>query len=65
MSAARELPFGRPILGAAEKAAVAEVLDGFQLTHGPRCARSLSDRHVWSLRPMGKGSADTSAALVD
>ena len=34
----REIPFGRPILGAAEKVAVAEVLDGFQLTHGPRCA---------------------------
>ncbi|MBT5415212.1 MAG: DegT/DnrJ/EryC1/StrS family aminotransferase [Rhodospirillaceae bacterium] len=34
----REIPFGRPILGEAEKAAVAEVLSGHMLTHGPRCA---------------------------
>ena len=34
----REIPFGRPILGEEEKAAVAEVLSGHMLTHGPRCA---------------------------
>jgi perosamine synthetase len=34
----REIPFGRPILGDAEKAAVAEVLSGHMLTHGPGCA---------------------------
>jgi len=38
MTRKREIPFGRPILGEAEKAAVAEVLSGHMLTHGPRCA---------------------------
>ncbi len=38
MSTAKEIPFGRPILGREEKDAVGAVLDGFQLTHGPRCA---------------------------
>ena len=33
-----EIPFGRPILGEQEKAAVAEVLSGHMLTHGPHCA---------------------------
>ena len=34
----RSLPFARPILGEKEKAAVAEVLSGHMLTHGPKCA---------------------------
>lgn len=33
----RDLPFGRPILGDEERAAVTEVLSGHILTHGPRC----------------------------
>ena len=32
----RTLPFGRPMLGEAERAAVIEVLEGPVLTHGPR-----------------------------
>ncbi|MGH7004305.1 MAG: DegT/DnrJ/EryC1/StrS family aminotransferase [Alphaproteobacteria bacterium] len=38
MTAARTIPFGRPMLGTAEKRLAAEVLDGTTLTHGPRCA---------------------------
>lgn len=34
----REIPFARPIIGEEEKAAVAEVLSGHMLTHGPKCA---------------------------
>jgi perosamine synthetase len=34
----REIPFGRPIMGDAEKAAVDKVLSGHILTHGPNCA---------------------------
>jgi perosamine synthetase len=33
----REIPFGRPMIGAEEKAAMNEVLSGHILTHGPRC----------------------------
>jgi len=34
----RQIPFGRPMLGDAEKRLAAEVLEGTVLTHGPRCA---------------------------
>jgi len=34
-----DIPFGRPMLGPEEKAAVAEVLDSPQLVHGPRAQR--------------------------
>jgi len=33
----KNIPFGRPILGDEEKAAVANVLSGTMLTHGPQC----------------------------
>jgi len=36
LSAVREIPFGRPIIGAEEKQAVAEVLNGPILVHGPK-----------------------------
>ena len=42
-SSTRSIPFGRPIIGEAEKAAVAEVLDGPILVHGPRAERFESD----------------------
>lgn len=32
----RQIPFGRPMIGAEERAAVAEVLSGTRLVHGPR-----------------------------
>jgi len=32
----RIVPFGKPLIGAAEKAAVAQVLEGDTLVHGPR-----------------------------
>ena len=32
----REIPFGRPKIGEAERQAVAEVLSGTTLTHGPK-----------------------------
>src|SRR5688572_26933805 len=38
MAEKRNIPFGRPLLGATEKRLAAEVLDGTVLTHGPRCA---------------------------
>jgi len=36
--ALRDIPFGRPIIGAPEQAAVTEVLSGHILTHGPKCS---------------------------
>lgn len=33
----KQVAFGRPILGDAEKALVADVLSGHMLTHGPKC----------------------------
>ena len=36
MTTARRIPFGMPIIGEAERAAVLEVLGGSCLTHGPR-----------------------------
>lgn len=36
MTVAREIPFGRPLLGSEEKAAVAEVLEGPMLVHGAK-----------------------------
>jgi dTDP-4-amino-4,6-dideoxygalactose transaminase len=36
MSTIHSIPFGRPMIGDAERAAVAEVLAGTTLTHGPR-----------------------------
>ncbi len=37
-AATRDIPFGRPMIGDEERAAVDEVLRGHMLTHGPRCA---------------------------
>jgi dTDP-4-amino-4,6-dideoxygalactose transaminase len=39
MSDQREFPFARPVIGDEEKAAVARVLGGHILTHGPECRR--------------------------
>ncbi len=36
MTASRTVPFGRPMIGDAEKKAVMDVLGGHMLTHGPR-----------------------------
>lgn len=38
MNAQRNIPFGRPMLGEAERRLAAEVLEGTVLTHGPCCA---------------------------
>ncbi len=37
MSAQREIPFARPLLGKVEREALLQVLEGPILTHGPRC----------------------------
>jgi dTDP-4-amino-4,6-dideoxygalactose transaminase len=37
MSDRREVPFGRPVITDDDRRAVAEVLDGHILTHGPQC----------------------------
>ena len=34
--AVREVPFGRPMIGDEERAAVMKVLEGHILTHGPK-----------------------------
>jgi dTDP-4-amino-4,6-dideoxygalactose transaminase len=39
VSSAAEIPFGRPMLGEEERRAVAAVLEGTQLTHGPLVER--------------------------
>lgn len=38
MTAKKEIPFGLPMIGEAERKAVAEVLAGTQLVHGPKAA---------------------------
>lgn len=43
MQDARSIPFGKPIIGSAERAAVAEVLAGTQFVHGPRSRRFEAD----------------------
>ena len=46
----KELPFGRPVLGEAEKRAVAEVLDGPILVHGPRAVQFEQEFASWNQR---------------
>jgi dTDP-4-amino-4,6-dideoxygalactose transaminase len=43
----RNLPFGKPILGAEEKAAVAAVLDGTTYVHGPKATEFENDFVAW------------------
>ncbi len=42
-SPARSIPFGKPIIGEEERAAVLEVLGGTQLVHGPRAKQFEAD----------------------
>lgn len=47
----RQIPFGRPIIGDDEKRAVAEVLDGPILVHGPRAKAFEEDFAAWTGAP--------------
>lgn len=44
----RQIPFGKPIIGDEERAAVAEVLEGTMFVHGPRGKRFESDFAVFT-----------------
>src|SRR6266571_7610713 len=61
MSEKREIPFGRPWIGAEERAAVLEVLDGPILTHGPQT--SLFEQEFAAFIGSSQGAVATSSCM--
>lgn len=59
----REIPFGRPMLDEAERSAVAEVLSGHILTHGPKVKQFETDFAKWCNAPHAIALASCTAAL--
>lgn len=59
----RIVPFGKPILGAEEKRAVMEVLDGPVLVHGPRVKQFESDFAAWTKAPHALAVGSCTAGL--
>jgi dTDP-4-amino-4,6-dideoxygalactose transaminase len=59
----REIPFGRPMIGEAERAAVMEVLNGPILVHGPRAVAVEKDFATWTGAPHALSTASCTAAL--
>lgn len=59
----KEIPFGRPLLGDAEKRAVAEVLEGPVLVHGPRAAAFERDFADWTGAPRAVSVSSCTAGL--
>ena len=57
----REIPFGRPWIGAEERAAVLEVLDGPILTHGPQT--SLFEQEFAAFVGSSEGAVATSSCM--
>jgi dTDP-4-amino-4,6-dideoxygalactose transaminase len=58
-----EIPFGKPIIGEEEKQAVAEVLDGPILVHGPRSKQFESDFATFTGAPHAISVANCTAGL--
>jgi perosamine synthetase len=63
MSTAHLIPFGRPMIGDAERAAVADVLAGTTLTHGPNVKRFESAFAEFTGAPYAVATATCMAAL--
>ena len=59
----RTIPFGRPMISDAEQAAVAEVLSGPQLTHGPRVEKFEADFAQFTGAPHAVAVNSCTAAL--
>ena len=61
--AIREIPFGRPIIGEAERAAVLDVLNGPILVHGPRTAAFENAFARWTGAPHAVSVSSCTAAM--
>src|SRR5207302_1642699 len=61
--AMREIHFGRPTIGDAERAAVMEVLKGPILVHGPRAVAFEKDFAAWTGAPHAVSTSSCTAAL--
>jgi perosamine synthetase len=59
----RNIPFGKPIIGAEEKRAVAEVLDGPILVHGPKAVQFEKDFAAFTKAPHAITVANCTAGL--
>lgn len=59
----RNIPFGRPILGSEERQAVAEVLDGPILVHGPRGKEFEEEFAAWTGAPHAVSVSSCTAGL--
>jgi dTDP-4-amino-4,6-dideoxygalactose transaminase len=57
------IPFGRPLIEAEERAAVADVLGGPVLTHGPRVKQFETDFAAWTGAPHAIATSNCMAAL--
>ena len=59
----RTIAFGRPMIGEAEKAAVAEVLSGPILVHGPRSQQFENDFAAWTGAPYAVSVSNCTAGM--
>jgi dTDP-4-amino-4,6-dideoxygalactose transaminase len=60
---ARQIPFGRPMIGEAERAAVAAVLNGPILVHGPKAVEFESAFAAWTGAPHAVSVSSCTAAM--
>ncbi len=63
MATKREIPFGRPLIGDAERAAVMAVLSGPILVHGPRAEEFERHFAAWTGAPHAVSVASCTAAM--
>ncbi len=63
MSARREIPFGRPMIGDEERAAVMDILSGPVLAHGPRGQQFEGDFAAWTGAPEAISVSNCTAGL--
>lgn len=59
----RQIPFGRPMIGEAEQRAVAEVLSGTTLTHGPRVKEFEKSFAAFTGAPTAVATASCTASM--
>lgn len=59
----RNIPFGKPMLGEEERAAVMEVLAGTQLVHGPKAKTFEADFAAWTGAPGAVSVSSCTAGL--
>ena len=62
-TASKNIPFGKPIIGEAEKKAVLEVLEGPVLTHGPKASSFEAAFAAWTKAPYAVSVSSCTAAL--